>query len=92
MKITGEVLCVGQTEVKSDKFKKRDIVIKTVAQYPETVVVQFANDKCDWLEKFSLGQKVDVEFNLKAKEYLGKWYNSIEGWKIKTVEDGDDMP
>lgn len=92
MKVTGEVLWVGQTEVKSDKFKKRDIVIQTVAQFPETVVVQFANDKCDWLDKFGLANKVEVEFKLKAKQHNGRWFNSIEGWKIKTVEDGDDMP
>lgn len=99
MKITGKIYHLTNTVVKSEKFKFREIGIETIEQYPQRVIIQFANDKADWLDKYKIGQVVDVEFNLKAREYCEKHYNSIEGWKIATqtsstlkAEPEDDLP
>lgn len=99
MKITGTIYHLSYTVVKSEKFKFREIGIETIEQYPQRAIIQFANDKLDWLDKFKIGEVVDVEFNLKAREYNGKHYNSIEGWKITSqtsskisAEPDDDLP
>lgn len=99
MKITGKIYHLSDTVVKNEKFKFREIGIETIEQYPQRAIIQFSNDKADWLDKYKIGQIVDVDFNLKAREYNGKHYNSIEGWKITSqtsattnAETEDDLP
>ena len=43
-------------------------------------------EKLDKLENFlkytNIGDDVDVSFNLKSKEYNGKFYNSLDAWSV----------
>ena len=51
------------------------------------------------LEKFNTGQDVVIGVNISSKEFNGKWYNQIDGWKISgatastpnpTLNESDD--
>ena len=49
MELQGEIIKLGETEVIGQKgFRKRQIVIKTDAQYPQTIPVDFTQDKCGY--------------------------------------------
>ena len=37
------------------------------------------------LENFKEGQDVTIGVNISSKEFNGKWYNQIDGWKIDAV-------
>ena len=39
-------------------------------------------DKVQELAKYSTGDKVKVSFNLKGREYNGRWYNDLQIWKL----------
>ena len=39
-------------------------------------------DKVQDLAKYQVGDKVKVSFNLKSREYNGRWYNDLQIWKI----------
>ena len=39
-------------------------------------------DKVQELSKYQVGDKVKVSFNLKSREYNGRWYNDLQIWKI----------
>ena len=43
----------------------------------------WGEDKVRELEKFQVGDKVKVSFNLSAREYNGRWYNDIRAWRIE---------
>lgn len=81
--ITGTIMQINQTEVKSEKFKARTMVLQTAEKYPQSLLVQFSQDKCGLLDKFSEGQTVKIAYNLRGREYNGRYYTTIEGWKIE---------
>lgn len=83
MEIQGKIIKIGDTEVVGQKgFKKRQIVIKTDAQYPQSIPVDFTQDKCGWLDKYSLNDFVSVSVNIQGNEWQGKYYVGLQGWKI----------
>ena len=43
----------------------------------------WGDDKVRVLEKYQVGDKVKVSFNLSAREYNGRWYNDIRAWRIE---------
>nr|ACM91027.1 hypothetical protein BT1365 [uncultured bacterium URE4] len=42
----------------------------------------WGQDKVQDLGKYQVGDKVKVSFNLKSREYNGRWYNDLQVWKI----------
>lgn len=92
MEVQGKIKFIGITEAVSDKFRKREIVLTTAEQYPQHISLQFTQDKCDLLDKYSLGENVVVNINLKGREWTDKtgvvkYFNTIEGWRIEKGND-----
>lgn len=42
----------------------------------------FGNEKVAELDRFQVGDEVKVSFNLRAREYNGRWYNDVRVWRI----------
>ena len=88
MEIQGTIKMIGTINKVSDKFSKRDLRIVTDGDYPQTLEIQFVNDKCTVLDKYKAGEIVSVAINLKGREWTNpkdgevKCFNTIEGWKI----------
>lgn len=83
MEITGRVHKLFPTEQISDKFSKRVVVIETKdGEYTQTIPVEFTQKNIDKINNVSEGQEVTVAINLRGNEYKGKFYSSIQGWKI----------
>ncbi|CAB4152737.1 Protein of unknown function DUF3127 [uncultured Caudovirales phage] len=88
IKITGHVYHIGQIEQISDKFKKREFVIKTIDQYPQLVLIQVVNDRCDILDNVQLNDAVDAFINIRGREWTDrngarKFFNTLEAWQIQ---------
>lgn len=88
MEVQGKIKFIGTTEAVSDKFRKREIVVTTEEQYPQHISLQFTQDKCDILDKYSIGENVVVNINLRGREWTDKtgavkYFNTIEGWRIE---------
>ena len=87
MEIQGQIIVIGQTETFGAKgFKKRQLVIKTDTQYPQSIPIDFTQDKCSVLDGYSLGQFVKVSINVQGSEWKGKYYVNLQAWKIETGE------
>lgn len=82
----------------SEKFTKRDVVITTTTDmYPQDILVQFTQDKCAVLYTYKVGQEVDVDYNLRGKEWINpqgepKYFNTIEGWRISLASGESPIP
>ena len=89
MEIQGKIKMVGNTETfGSNGFRKRELIVTTEEQYPQHILIEFAQDKCDLLNNFRVGQSVKVGINLRGREWVNpqgeaKYFNSIQGWKIE---------
>lgn len=86
--IKGKVIVLGDTIQVTEKFSKRELVIDTGGEYPQLISIQFAQDNCIRLDTVSVGQEVDVSYNLRGRSWTNpqgetKYFNTIEGWKIE---------
>jgi hypothetical protein len=92
MEVTGKIKMIDQTkEVGSSGFKKRDVVVTTDEQYPQHILVQFVQDKCDLLNSYQVGEAVKIDINLRGREWTNPqgetvYFNTIQGWRIAKVQ------
>lgn len=86
LQITAKIKHINETEVISDKYKKRTFVVTTADKYPQDIMFQCSQDKVDVLNGFVPGHEVTVSFNLRGREYNGKYYNSLEAWRVSFAE------
>ena len=101
MEVQGSIKVIGEVQEISATFKKRELVVSTDEQYPQTLSIEFIQDKTDLLNKFEIGQNVKVGINLRGREWENpqtkeiKYFNSIQGWRIELLENSnsdDDLP
>lgn len=67
---TGRVVEIGQTQKlgkdESRPFYKRTIKVDDAeagSKWPNPVTFELTGDKCSWLDKFSVGQYVEIDFS-----------------------------
>ena len=83
VKLIGTVKNVLPAETKGTfEFRNLWLTIDQETQYPQVVEVQFTKDKIAVLDAYNAGDKVEVEANIRGREYNGKVYVSLTGWKI----------
>ncbi len=98
MEVLGKIKMIDTTkEVGTGGFKKRDIVITTDEQYPQHILLQFVQDKCDLLNIFNVGDLVKVDVNLKGREWTNAqgetvYFNTIQGWRIFKQDTSKQTP
>lgn len=91
MEVTGKIKMLGDAKnVGSGSFLKRELVVTTEEQYPQHILVEFVQDKCDLLNSFKVGEAVKVSINLRGREWVDpqgvtKYFNAIQGWRVDRV-------
>jgi len=102
--VAGTVLRVLKEQKISDNFSKRIIVVQADedTDYPQQVGVEFVNDKCALLNKYSEGDFVTIDCNVRGKDFEKDDdilnFTKLNGWRIKGNASGggaasaDDMP
>ena len=92
MEIQGRIKQIFPSQVIGQNgFEKRDLVIVTEENYPQTIIIQFTQQRCDLLNNLQVGQNVKVYINIRGKEWTNpqgeiKYFNTIEGWKIEIIQ------
>lgn len=86
MEIIGKVVAVLEiqsgTSKKGSEWKKRDFVIETLDEkFPKKVCFTLFGDRADACP--SIDSVVNVSFDIDAHEYNGKWFNSVNAWKVE---------
>ena len=88
MEVTGKIKVINAEQQVSASFKKRELVVTTDEQYPQHIMIEFTQDKCDLLNNYQPGEPVKVSINLRGREWVNpqgetKYFNSIQGWRIE---------
>jgi len=97
MELAGKIKWIDETKTYgSNGFRKREVVVTTEEQYPQHILVEFIQDKCDLLNAYQVGQGVKIGINLRGREWVNpqgetKYFNSVQGWRIE-VSDGAAAP
>ena len=83
--ITGKIIAVlptkSGTSARGTQWSSQTAVIETQEQYPKKVAFDVLGDK---IAEFNLqvGEEVTVSFDINAREFNGKWFNSVNVWHV----------
>jgi hypothetical protein len=92
LSVEGKIKRIHDEQVISDRFKKREFVIETEEQYPQFLMFQLVQDKTNLVDAVKAGDKVEVFFNLRGREWQKdpsseiKVFNTLDAWRIQKVE------
>ena len=106
MEVSGKIKVLGDVKTFGDNgFRKREVVITTQEQYPQHLLIEFVQDRCELLDSFNIGENVKISINLRGREWENpqgdiKYFNSIHGWRIEkedfignnTIPSPDEAP
>lgn len=89
MEITGKIILAlpEQSGVSKagNSWKKKEYVLETLDTYPRKVHFDFFGEKADQFP-LSVGQTVKLSFDIESREYNGRWFTSIRGWKAEPAD------
>ena len=83
--IKGKIIAVLQTKsgtsARRTQWRSQTAVIETHEQYHKRVALDGLGDR---IAEFNLqvGEAVTVSFDINAREYNGKWWNSVNAWQV----------
>ncbi|MCB0442808.1 MAG: DUF3127 domain-containing protein [Flavobacterium sp.] len=91
MEVSGKIKVINPEQQVSASFRKREVVVTTEEQYPQHIMIEFTQDKCDLLNSYKVGEGVKVSINLRGREWVNpqgetKYFNSIQGWRIERLQ------
>ena len=52
----------------------------------------WGEDKVRELDKYQVGDKVKISFNLSSREYNGRWYTDVRAWRIEPAGSAPQQP
>ena len=52
----------------------------------------WGDDKVRELDKYQVGDKVKISFNLSSREYNGRWYTDVRAWRIEPAGQPQAAP
>lgn len=84
--ISGQIIAVlptrSGTSARGTEWSSQTAVIETKEQYPKKVAFDVMG--ADRIAQFNLqvGEYVTVSYDVEAREYNGKWWNSVRAWNV----------
>ena len=94
--LTGKVKLIQDAQTFASGFTKREMVVTVEdGKYPQDINLEFVQDKVSLLDTVSVGQEVTVTFDIRGREYNGRYFNNLQAWKIQSgaaAGPADDKP
>ena len=95
MEFTGKIIAIlqprGGVSKTGNEWKSQEYVIENHDQYPRKMCFDvFGADK---IEQFNIqmGEELTVSFDIDARQWQDRWFNSIRAWKVERVGAGAPM-
>ena len=91
LETNGVIHNISETVQVTDKFKKREFVLKTVdGDYEQFIQFQTTQDRTYSLNFVKEGDAVTVKFNLQGKPYTNKegvtkYFSNLNAWRIEKL-------
>ena len=96
MELEGKVIAVldpkGGVSKAGNNWKAQEYVIETHETYPRKMCFEvFGEDKINQFN-IQIGEEITVSFDIDAREWQGRWFNSIRAWKVERKEAQQSVP
>ena len=75
-------------------WSKQEFVLEyQEGNFPTQVCMNvWGDDKVRELDKYQVGDKVKISFNLSSREYNGRWYTDVRAWRIEPAGAQQSTP
>ena len=75
-------------------WSKQEFVLEyQEGNFPTQVCMNvWGDDKVRELDKYQVGDKVKISFNLSSREYNGRWYTDVRAWRIEPAGAQQSAP
>ena len=81
--IAGRLHKKYETESKTASFQAREFVIEVDGTYPNFIKFQLVQDRCPLLDNYNEGDSIKVYFDLRGREWQGKYFTNLNAWKLE---------
>ncbi len=82
--VEGKLIRKFDTEQKTQTFQAREFVIEVAdGNYPQMVKFQLVQDRCGLVDAYEEGDMVKVHFDLRGREWQGKYFTNLNAWRIE---------
>lgn len=90
-KVSGRIIAVMQMKTGTSQkgtWASQEYVLETHDTYPQKVCFEvFGTEK---IQQFNIqmNDEVDIMYNFDAREFKGRWYNTIRAWSVFKRSEG----
>ena len=64
------------------EWKKLDVIIQQPGEYGTAVcITAFGDQHIESINRFNIGDSIEVSVNIESREFNGRYYTNIGGWK-----------
>lgn len=85
-----------ETEKKTETFQAREFVIViNDSGYDQFIKFQLTQNRCEIIDPIAEGTKIKVHFDLRGREWQGKYFTNLNAWKVEaagSVEADEQWP
>lgn len=89
--IEGKLIKKFDIESKTSSFQAREFVIEVPdanSNYTQFVKFQLVQDRCALIDSMNEGEQIKVHFDLRGREWQGKYFTNLNAWKVDKAEAG----
>ncbi len=91
--IVGKMYKKFAAESKSPTFQAREFVIEVMdGNYPQMVKFQLLQERCQLLDSYNEGEEVKVHFDLRGREWQGKFFTTLNCWRLEKPDGTSAQP
>lgn len=91
--LVGTVKVVLDPQTFPSGFSKREVVVTPENErFPNDIPVSFAKDRAKLLDPLKPGERVKIQFDLRGREYNGRYFVNCEGWKLERIDETESVP
>jgi single-strand DNA-binding protein len=82
--MTGNIKKIFPTQTFPSGFSKREVVVTNTAdRFPQDVKFDCLKEKEEILKGFKEGDEVTVHFDIRGREYNGRYFVDLNAWKME---------
>ncbi|MEQ1746523.1 MAG: DUF3127 domain-containing protein [Saprospiraceae bacterium] len=87
--VIGRLHRVFPTEQKSASFQAREFVLEVPdGNYPQLIKFQAVQERCGILDNYNEGDQIKVSFDLRGREWNGKYMTNLNAWRVDKAGEG----
>ncbi len=85
----GSVKVIQDLQTFDSGFSKREFVVEVEdGKYPQLVNFECLKEKAELIDGLEVGDQVKVRFDIRGREYNGRYFVNLAAWKIEKTDQG----